>query len=98
MVTSNLEWASVFGAERLTGALLNRLTHHVHIVSLNGESYRLSQSTGRRRGVKPAEAAAGAKIRVNPETAEITSTSQAERERRPWSASTPSLWPGSRPP
>jgi hypothetical protein len=46
-VTSNLpfdEWTSVFGAERLTGALLDRLTHHVHILELNGESYRLRQS------------------------------------------------------
>ena len=40
IVTSNLpfeEWTSVFGAERLTGALLDRLTHHVHILSMNGE-------------------------------------------------------------
>jgi DNA replication protein DnaC len=51
IVTSNLpfdEWTSVFGAERLTGALLDRLTHHVHILELNGESYRLRQSKGRR--------------------------------------------------
>ena len=35
VVTSNLpfdEWTSVFGSERLTGALLDRLTHHVHIL------------------------------------------------------------------
>src|SRR3954465_15734052 len=32
------EWTSVFGAERLTGALLDRLTHHVHILEMNGES------------------------------------------------------------
>src|SRR5665647_2542796 len=54
IVTSNLpfeEWTSVFGAERLTGALLDRLTHHVHILSMNGESYRLPPSA--RRG-KPA--------------------------------------------
>ena len=52
IVTSNLpfeEWTSVFGAERLTGALLDRLTHHVHILSMNGESYRLLQSTRRRK-------------------------------------------------
>jgi hypothetical protein len=32
------EWASVLGAERLTGALLDRLTHHVHILSMNGSA------------------------------------------------------------
>ena len=47
IVTSNLpfdEWTSTFGSERLTGALLDRLTHHVHILEMNGESYRLRQS------------------------------------------------------
>ena len=34
----------VFGSERLTGSLLDRLTHHVHILELNGESYRLKRS------------------------------------------------------
>ena len=34
----------IFGSERLTGALLDRLTHHVHILELNGESYRLAHS------------------------------------------------------
>ena len=38
------KWTEVFGSERLTGALLNRLTHHVHILAMNGESYRLKQS------------------------------------------------------
>ena len=38
------EWTEVFGAERLTGAILDRLTHHVHILEMNGESYRLRQS------------------------------------------------------
>jgi len=50
IVTSNLpfdEWTSVFGSERLTGALLDRLTHHVHILEINGESYRLKQAKGR---------------------------------------------------
>jgi DNA replication protein DnaC len=49
----------VFGAERLTGALLDRLTHHVHILEMNGESYRL-QASRRRRSSPPAEAATGA--------------------------------------
>jgi DNA replication protein DnaC len=47
IVTSNLpfdEWTSVFASERLTGALLDRLTHHVHILEMNGESYRLKHS------------------------------------------------------
>ena len=47
LVTSNLpfnEWTEIFGSERLTGALLDRLTHHVHILELNGESYRLEHS------------------------------------------------------
>lgn len=50
LVTSNLpfdEWTEVFGSERLTGALLDRLTHHVHILEMNGESYRLKQSRQR---------------------------------------------------
>ena len=52
IVTSNLpfeEWTSVFGSERLTGALLDRLTHHVHILEMNGESYRLKHSMARRQ-------------------------------------------------
>jgi DNA replication protein DnaC len=55
LVTSNLpfqEWTEVLGSERLTGALLDRLTHHVHILEMNGESYRLKQSK-RKRGLQP---------------------------------------------
>ena len=47
LVTTNLpfdKWTEVFGSERLTGALLDRLTHHVHILEMNGESYRLKHS------------------------------------------------------
>jgi hypothetical protein len=47
MVTSNLpfqEWAEVLGSERLTGALLDPLTHHVHILEMNRDRYRLKQS------------------------------------------------------
>ena len=52
LVTSNLpfdEWTSVLGSERLTGALLDRLTHHVHILEMNGESYRLVASKKRQK-------------------------------------------------
>jgi DNA replication protein DnaC len=51
LLTSNLpfqEWTEVLGSERLTGALLDRLTHHVHILEMNGESYRLKQSKHKR--------------------------------------------------
>jgi len=52
IVTSNLpfdEWTATFGDERLTGALLDRLTHHVHILEMNGRSYRLAQSRARKK-------------------------------------------------
>lgn len=44
IVTTNLpfsQWPEIFGDERLAGALLDRLTHRVHVVEMNGESYRL---------------------------------------------------------
>ncbi len=50
LITSNLpfeEWTETFGTERLTGALLDRLAHHVNILEMNGESYRLNQSRAR---------------------------------------------------
>src|SRR3954466_447187 len=56
LVTSNLpfeEWTEIFGSERLTGALLDRITHHVHILEMNGDSYRLKQS--RRKRNPPAD-------------------------------------------
>jgi DNA replication protein DnaC len=75
IVTSNLpfeEWTAVLGSERLTGALLDRLTHHVHILTMNGESYRLAQSTARRRqSTKAAPADAAASKKTDPDTGEI---------------------------
>jgi len=41
------EWTKTFGSKRLTGALLDRLTHHVNILEMNSESYRLGQSKAR---------------------------------------------------
>lgn len=46
MVTTNLrfaDWTQIFGDDRLTAALLDRLTHHAHIVELVGESFRFQQ-------------------------------------------------------
>jgi len=51
IVTSNLpfeQWVEVLGNERLTGALLDRLTHRVHILEANGESFRLKEAKRRR--------------------------------------------------
>ena len=50
IITSNLEfsqWNTVFGDNRLTAALIDRLIHHSHIVIFSGESWRLSQSMKR---------------------------------------------------
>jgi DNA replication protein DnaC len=47
ILTTNLpfeEWTSVLASEALTHAMLDRLTHHVHILEMNGRSYRLAQS------------------------------------------------------
>ena len=53
LITSNLpfdEWTETLGSERLTGALLDRITHHVSILEMNGDSYRLAQSRARKAG------------------------------------------------
>lgn len=54
IITSNLEfsqWNTVFGDDRLTAALIDRLIHHSHIVIFSGESYRLTQSMNRQRAM-----------------------------------------------
>ena len=52
IITSNLEfrqWNTIFGDNRLTAALVDRLIHHSHIVVFSGDSYRLKQSVQRQR-------------------------------------------------
>ncbi len=52
-MTTNLkfaDWVQVFGDERLTAALLDRLTHRAHILEFTGESFRLPMSPATGRG------------------------------------------------
>jgi DNA replication protein DnaC len=56
LVTSNLpfsEWGQIFQGERMTAALLDRLTHHCAIFEMNGESYRFRESMKSKKGRKP---------------------------------------------
>ncbi len=58
LITTNLafsEWGQVFQGERMTAALLDRLTHRCHIFEMNGESYRFRESMKNKRGKKPPE-------------------------------------------
>lgn len=56
LITSNLpfgEWGGVFKNERMTAALLDRLTHHCHILECNGESYRFRQCSQHAKEKQP---------------------------------------------
>lgn len=52
IITSNLEfsqWNTIFGDNRLTAAIVDRLIHHSHILVFTGESYRLRQSMAKHK-------------------------------------------------
>ena len=79
IVTTNLpfeQWTEVMGSERLTGALLDRLTHRVNIIEANGESYRLKDARKRYGKPKREESAA-------PGTPRRPPGSSTSRERKP---------------
>ena len=57
-MTSNLpfsEWNQIFQGERMTAALLDRLTHHCQIFEMNGESYRFRESMKSKRAERRSE-------------------------------------------
>ncbi|MGC2834628.1 MAG: IS21-like element helper ATPase IstB [Methylocella sp.] len=57
LITTNLpfsEWNQIFQGERMTAALLDRLTHRCHIFEMNGESYRFRESMKTKKGRKTA--------------------------------------------
>jgi len=70
LITSNLafgDWGQVFQGERMTAALLDRLTHRCHIFEMNGESYRFRESV---KAGKRTKAASDAKTATEGKTAD----------------------------
>ena len=71
IVTTNLpfeSWTEVLGSERLTGAMLDRLTHRVNIIEAKGESYRLKESRRRLKDRLHAAASVAERNDAKPES------------------------------
>ena len=73
------QWPEVLGSERLTGAVLDRLTHRCHILESNGESYRLKDArrrVGKKSSAKtPAESESASLPKLSENAAENTEIS-----------------------
>jgi len=62
IITSNLEfsqWNTVFGNDKLTAAMIDRLIHHSHILVFSGPSHRLEESIQRQRAGRPSKGGGG---------------------------------------
>jgi DNA replication protein DnaC len=67
LITSNRavgEWGTVFGDAVVATAILDRLLHHSHVITIRGDSYRLREK--RRAGIVPKQAATQAGSEINP--------------------------------
>lgn len=79
IATTNLpvdQWTEVLGSERLTGAVLDRLTHRCHILEATGASYRL-QDSRQRKTAKSGKANKG-KSRSSGQTKKSSQAEQAD--------------------
>ncbi|MBE3603645.1 ATP-binding protein [bacterium] len=66
IITANLafsEWVKAFGDEKLTIALLDRLSHHAHILATRGDSFRSQRATKTAAGGKKQEHADDSGVR-----------------------------------